>query len=197
MIISDQEGLNKAYNTEDRLFEDTNTNTLFIAGIRNLKDIGEWWRIPTFKTKDNAIYGRAKKYLDEHPNITNLVGHSAAGAVALQLRKDDPKYQTKTYSAPVFDPIPRNPWHKPQRYCNKLDPVRIADLGAEKAQSMNIFNPNPHSYYNASMHYGRAVRPKTNSSISPKPIQPSNAPRRHNRRIVGNRTHVICFTINR
>ena len=162
----------------------------FIAGIRNLKDVGEWWKIPTFKTKDNAFYGRAKKYLDEHPNITNLVGHSAAGVVALQLQKDDPKYQTKTYSAPVFDPIPRNPWHKPQRYCNRYYPVCVADLGAEKTEHVSIFNLNPHSYYNTSTHYGRAVRPETTTTTSPKAIQPNNAPRRHNRRIVEKRTHV-------
>ena len=34
MISSDQEGLYKAYNTEDGLFEDTNTNILYIAGTR-------------------------------------------------------------------------------------------------------------------------------------------------------------------
>ena len=188
-MISDQEGLNKAYNTEDGLFEDTNTNTLFIAGTRNLKDVSQWEKIPRFKTKESDIYNRAKKYLDEHPHITNLVGHSYGGSTALQFPKDDNKYQTRTYGAPVFDPIPRNPWHKPQRYCNKLDPVCITDLGAEKAQSINIFIPNPHSYYNTSTHYGKAVRPETIGTTCPKPIQQNNAPTRHNR-IVGNRRHV-------
>jgi hypothetical protein len=75
-MISDQDRLSKAYNTADGLYEDNTTNTLFIAGTRNLNDVGEWWKIPAVKTKDSAIYGRAKKYLDEHPNITNLVGHS-------------------------------------------------------------------------------------------------------------------------
>jgi hypothetical protein len=117
------------------------------------------------------------------------VGHSYGGSAALQFQKDGNEYQTRTYGAPVFDPIPRNPWHKPQRYCNRFDPVCVADLVADKKENFNIFNPNPHSYYNTSMHYGRAVRPETNSSISPKPIQPSNAPRRHNR-IVGNRRHI-------
>ena len=88
-MISDQEGLNKSYNTADGLYEDTNTNTLFIAGTRNMNDVLEWPKIPTFRTKDSAIYGRAKKYLDEHPNITNLVGHSYGGSAALQFRKDN------------------------------------------------------------------------------------------------------------
>ena len=189
MIISDQEGLNKAYNTEDGLFEDTNANTLFIAGTRNLKDVSQWEKIARFKTKESDIYNRAKTYLEDHPNLTNLVGHSYGGSAALQFQKDDNKYQTRTYGAPVFDPIPRTPWHKPQRYCNKLDPVCVADLGAEKQQSMNIFNPNPHSYYNTSTHYGRAVRPETTTSEAPRTIQPANSSRRHNR-LVGHRRQI-------
>ena len=86
-MISDQEGLNKSYNTADGLYEDTNTNTLFIAWARNLNDVLEWPKIPTFRTKDFVIYCRAKKYLDEHPNITNLVGHSYGGSAALQFQK--------------------------------------------------------------------------------------------------------------
>ena len=187
MISSDQEGLNKAYNTEDGLFEDTNTNTLFIAGTRNLKDVSQWPKIPLFKTKDSNIYNIAKKYLDEHPNIANLVGHSYGGSAALQFQKDNNKYETRTYGAPVFDPIPRNPWHKPQRYCNRVDPVCSADLGAEKQEHLTNFNLNTHSYYNTSTHYGRAVRPETEPTKTV--IQPSNAPQRH-RRIVGNRRHV-------
>jgi len=186
-MISDQDGLSKAYNTADGLYEDNNANTLFIAGARNLNDVGEWWEIPAFKTKDSAIYGRAKKYLNEHPNIANLVGHSFGGSAALQFQKDDQKYQTRTYGAPVFDPIPRNPWHKPQRFCNRYDPVCSADMGAEKQEHLTNFNLNRHSYYNASTHYGRAVRPETEPTQ--RAIQPMNAPRRH-RRIVGHRRHI-------
>ena len=89
MISSDQEGLNKAYNNEDGLFEDTNTNTLYIAETRNLKDVSQWGKIPWFKTKESDISNRAKKFLDEHPNITNLSGHSFGGTVALQLQQDE------------------------------------------------------------------------------------------------------------
>ena len=154
-----------------------------------MKDVSQWEKIPRFKTKESDIYNRAKKYVEDHPNLSNLVRHSFGGSAALQFQKDDNKYQTRTYGAPVFDPIPRNPWHKPQRYCNRFDPVCAADMGAEKQEHLTNFNLNTHSYYNTSTHYGRTVRPETSSSISPKPIQPSNAPRRH-RRIVGNRTHV-------
>jgi len=147
-MISDQEGLNKAYQADDGLFEDTSTNTLFIAGTRNMSDVGEWWKIPAFRTKDSAIYGRAQKYLQEHPNITNLVGHSYGGSTALQFQKDDNKYNTRTYGAPVFDPIPRNPFYQPQRYCNRWDPVCAGDMGAEKQEHVDRFNFNTHSYRN-------------------------------------------------
>jgi len=160
-MISDQEGLSRAYNTVDGLFEDRETNTLFIAGTRNLNDVGEWWKIPAFKTKDSAIYGRAQKYLQERPYITNLVGHSYGGSAALQFQKDDKKYKTRTYGAPVFDPIPRNPFYQPQRYCNRFDPVCAADMGAEKQQ--HLISLNTHSYYNTSTHYGekqqRVIQP--------------------------------------
>ena len=145
MISSDQEGLNKAYHTEDGLVEDTNTHTLYIAGTRNLKDISQWGKIPLFKTKESDIYNRAKKYLDERSNISNLVGHSFGGSAALQFQKDDKKFDTRSCGAPVFDPIPRNPWHKPQRFCNKYDPVYVADLGAEKQEYLTNFNLNTHS----------------------------------------------------
>ena len=164
-MISDQEGLNKAYNIEEGLFHDINTNTLFIAGARSFHDVLEWPKIPTFRTKDSAIYGRAKKYLDEHQNINNLVGHSYGGSAALQFQKDDNKYQTRTYGAPVFDPIPRNPFHQPQRYCNKYDPVCATDLGAEKQQYFTSLNT--HSYYNTSSHYGRAIKPRHIRTIGP------------------------------
>ena len=124
-----------------------------------MNDVGEWWKIPAFKTKDSAIYGRARKYLDEHPGITNLVGHSFGGSAALQFQKDDKKYNTRTYGAPVFDVLPRNTFYKPQRYCNRLDPVCAADLGAEKQDYLTSLNT--HSYYNTSKHYGqRVIQPR-------------------------------------
>ena len=174
-MISDQDGLNKAYNTEDGLFEDRETNTLFIAGTRNMSDVGEWWKIPAFRTKDSAIYGRAKKYLDEHPYISNLVGHSFGGSAALQFQKDDKKYKTRTYGAPVFDPIPRNPFYRPQRYCNKYDPVCAADMAAEKQQ--RLISLSTHSYYNTSKHYGEKQRV----------IQPT-----HRKRMARRRLHTLA-----
>jgi len=158
-MISDQDGLQQAYGSSDGLFHDTRTNTLYIAGTRNMGHVGEWWKIPAFKVKDSDIYSKTENYLKDHPEIENLIGHSYGGSVALQFQKNDNKYKTRTYGAPVFDPIPRNPFHSPQRYCNRYDPVCAADMGAEKQNYLN-FNLNPHSYYNTSKHYQR-YQPQT------------------------------------
>ena len=50
-MISDQNGLHKSYNTEDGLYEDTNTNTLFIAGIRNMNDVLKWPKIQSLEPR--------------------------------------------------------------------------------------------------------------------------------------------------
>ena len=49
-------------------------------------------------------YIEAEQILKDNPEITELVGHSQAGVVALQLAKDFPNrnFSTKTYNSPVF-----------------------------------------------------------------------------------------------
>jgi len=145
---NDTEGLDTAYGNPDGLFQ--KDRTLYIAGTRNQGHVKEWWKIPAFKVQDSDIYTKTNKdkYLQSHPEVNNLVGHSYGGSVALQLQKDKRKYDTTTYGAPVFDPIPRNPFHRPRRYCNAFDPVCIADMGAEKKTYVSPFNPNPQSYKN-------------------------------------------------
>ena len=141
-----ESGLQQAYNTNEGLYQEG--NTLYIAGARNLNHVGEWWKIPAFKVRGSDIYNRAREHLEAHPEIDRIVGHSYGGSAALQLQKENSKYRTITYGAPVFDPIPRNPWHQPERYCNAYDPVCATDLGARKTKIIKPWNPNPHSYYN-------------------------------------------------
>ena len=57
-----------------------------------------------------------------------VVGHSLGGAVALQMQKEDPKLQARTYGAPVFDPLGINPG---ERSRSRFDPVSIFDRGAK------------------------------------------------------------------
>jgi hypothetical protein len=143
-MVSHEQGLQNAYNTDSGLFQDG--GTLYVAGTRSLDHVKEWWKIPAFKTKDSDIYHNTSKYLQEHPEVDNLVGHSYGGSVVLEMQKGDKKYKTTTYGAPVFDPIPRNPLHTPRRFCNYYDPVCALDMGASKSKLM--FSPNPHSYRN-------------------------------------------------
>jgi pimeloyl-ACP methyl ester carboxylesterase len=61
---------------------------------------------------------------------TNVVGHSLGGAVALQLQKDKPELMTRTYGAPVLDPLGLNPG---DRYRSYGDPISMLDRGAKSS----------------------------------------------------------------
>jgi alpha/beta superfamily hydrolase len=140
--------------------------------------VAEWWKIPAFRVQDSDIYKKTTDYLQNHPEIDNLVGHSYGGSVALQLQKEKNHYDTTTYGAPVFDPIPRNPFHRPKRYANKYDIVAAADLGAEKMSYVSPFNPNPHSYKNNSTHYHthfKMTKPRHHNKFS-RPLIRSRVP---------------------
>jgi hypothetical protein len=50
--------------------------------------------------------------------------------VALQLQKEQPELKTRTYGAPVLDPLGRNPG---DRYRSYGDPVSILDRGAKSS----------------------------------------------------------------
>jgi len=105
----------------------------------------EWPDIPLHKVPQTTRYKTADRYLnsEEGQGIKRFVGHSLGGSVSLELSK---KYDipATTYGAPVLDLIPRNPWHKPDRYACRFDPVAYLDNGAKKIDCMGKLNP--HSY---------------------------------------------------
>ena len=52
-------------------------------------------------------YKDADKFLKQNSDVKQLIGHSVGGSVVLQLNKDNNnKFETRTYSAPVFDVMP-------------------------------------------------------------------------------------------
>ena len=55
-------------------------------------------------SKDIYVYIEAERMFKENPQIEELVGHSQAGLVALQLAKDFPErnLRTRTYNSPSF-----------------------------------------------------------------------------------------------
>ena len=135
-------GLNNAYNNINKVY--VNGNTLYVAGTSNLKDVyDDISKIPFYgNLKDSTRYNQAKNALDLNPNINKIIGHSLGGSVALQLEKDDSKYQSTTYGAPVLQ---LNPFITGNRYRFKNDPVSMLDNGAI---TVNTIKLNPHSYSN-------------------------------------------------
>ena len=134
-------GLNKAYNNNNKIHVEG--DTLYIAGTSNLKDVyDDVTKIPFYGSiMDSTRYNQAKTALDSNQNIKNLVGHSLGGSVALQFQKDNNKFETTTYGAPVF----KIGTKQGNRYRFPFDPVSYLDNGA---LTVNKFSINPHSYSN-------------------------------------------------
>ena len=135
-------GLNNAYNNANKVH--VQGDTLFVAGTSNLKDAyDDVSKIPFYgDIKNSTRYNQAKNVLDANPNINKLVGHSLGGWAILQLQKDNSKYHTTKYGAPV---VQLNPFVTGNRYRFKNDPISMLDNGAI---TVNKFNLNPHSYSN-------------------------------------------------
>ena len=106
-------------------------------------------------------YQIANGYLEQHPEIKKLVGHSLGGAVAIQLEKNHPERDLKsiTYNAPVWDPLGTD---KPKvgnfRFSNSKDPVSIFDRSAVKTDHPDWYKYRPaftHDYHNQEQAGGR------------------------------------------
>ena len=102
--ISDTEGLRRAYEQGDYHIRG---NTMYIASSHTMQD----WYDDVTKARfwgdlrDSARYTAAEKALREHPEVTNVVGHTLGGSVALELQKGRKSLKSRTYGAPVFDPL--------------------------------------------------------------------------------------------
>ena len=136
-----ENGLNKAYNNHNKIHVEN--DTLYIAGTSDLNDVyDDITKIPFFGSiKNSTRYNQAKTALDSNHNITKIIGHSLGGSVALEFEKNNPKYQTTTYGAPVLQIGTKIG----NRYRFPYDPVSYLDNGAITVDKFNI---NPHSYYN-------------------------------------------------
>ena len=142
-----QDGLSKAYDNENGLYQDG--NRLYVAGTKNLGHVSEWWKIPFNQVSNSSIYRNMDEYLQQHPEIDTLVGHSYGSSAILHKQKQNNKYSTIAYNSPVFDCYiftKHNTITRTNRYANMFDPVAALDFSA---RTNFIPGYNPHSYFNA------------------------------------------------
>jgi hypothetical protein len=138
--LTDKAGLEKAYGRETKLY--THGDTLYIAGTSSFQDVLDDVKIPFNNTFQSMRYRDALAVLKVNPGITNVVGHSLGGSVALELQKDFPdrKFKSNTYGAPVFSTTAAD-----NRFRNYFDPVSFLDRGAKSSVNIGL---NPHTYSN-------------------------------------------------
>ena len=145
--ISDATGLARAYAQGDAY---THGGTTYIAGSHTARDwFDDFTKIPIWGDTRNAHrYRMADRALKANPQVTRVVGHSLGGAVALQLQKDKPGLASRTYGAPVLDPLGLD--SKAERYRNVGDPVSIFDRSAKRSVHPHPFGSfsGPHDYSN-------------------------------------------------
>jgi hypothetical protein len=154
--IKDAEGLERAYQQGDAY---AYGDTLYVAGSWTMKD---WYddatKVPFWGDLRNATrYQQAEKALKANPNIKRVVGHSLGGSVALELQKQYPQLSSRTYGAPVWDPLGEDNKYKGQvdRYRNLGDPFSFFDASAKNSIKWNPFNSKSltHDYSNIASNF--------------------------------------------
>ena len=178
-IKTDAEGMDRAYGQGDVYGEG---NKEYVAGSHTMTDwfddatkipqwqnvpgdliplvdiMNTWWGRQIFGTGDlrqSERYQRARDYLVAHPEVTFLDGHSLGGAVVLQLQKDFPERNLKTFTqgAPVWDPFGTQKAKIGQenvmRVSNNGDLVSAFDMSAKKTNHPNNYSPSFwHDFHN-------------------------------------------------
>jgi hypothetical protein len=181
--ITDKEGLERAYQQGDAY---AYGDTLYIAGSHTARDwfddvtkIPKWQNVPggfnpvvdlmntglgkkvlgTGDLRKSERYGAAEKALKANPNIKRVVGHSLGGSVALELQKNYSGLESRTYGAPVWDPLGKD--GKVDRYRNWFDPVSVFDRSAERS-----FKANPFDSFSMTHDYGNIATKFTSDPTS-------------------------------
>ena len=144
--ITDAEGLARAYQQGDAY---THGKTLYIAGSHTPRDwMDDVTRIPFWRPLfggSSAIHRyQMAQQAARATKPQTVVGHSLGGAVALQMQKETPTLQARTYGAPVFDPLGQHPG---ERSRSRFDPVSFLDRGAKSTLDAPAANVSAfHSY---------------------------------------------------
>ena len=148
--ISDKGGFQRARDQGDTFIRG---NAMYIAGSHAGKD---WYddatKVPFYgDLRQSSRYIAAEKALSKNPQVTNVVGHSLGGSVALELQKGRSSLKSRTYGAPVWDPMGVDKQGgKVDRYRNFADPFSMFDGSAQNALDKNPFGDwgFTHSYAN-------------------------------------------------
>ena len=112
--MTDAEGLDKAYASPDSTY--INGDTEYIAGTKGDFTGNDWMQnykyigLPFITNNKVQVaqtnrYKQARATLFKHPEVKRVVGHSLGGAVALELKKDDPNLTERIYGTPYYDPF--------------------------------------------------------------------------------------------
>ena len=113
---SDEEGLKRACETRDGLYQ--HYNKLFISGTKDPIDFVDDLKLPFDDTLNNTARGKtAEAYYLSHHEIDTVIGHSLGGAIALSLQKAHKKegnnpygiVQSKTFGSPTVSGNISNP----------------------------------------------------------------------------------------
>ena len=198
-IKTDAEGMDRAYAQGDVYGEG---NKEYVAGSHTARDwfddftkIPQWQYVPpglfdsvdlmnsapgrlifgTGDLRQSERYKRARDYLVAHPEVTFLDGHSLGGAVVLQLQKDYPERNLKTFTqgAPVLDLLGTQKAEigaeNVMRVSNNGYIVSAFDMSAKKTSHPNPFDYKPslwHDYHN---------KEQAGGTLEGKPILPPEA----------------------
>ena len=152
--ISDEEGLKRAYDTQDGLYQ--HYNKLFIAGTKDPIDMVDDLKLPFNDTLNKTKRGRdADAYYRSHHELDTVIGHSLGGAVALSLENQYKKegnnpygiVQSKTFGSPTVSTNALGE-KNPNRIRYFGDPISALDFNATTViPSIGFrFNNSAHSY---------------------------------------------------
>jgi len=141
--MTDEQGLNHAYNDPNGVHYDETSKTLFVAGtdiINRPSDLYADLQIPIGNLANTQRYKQVQEIVNLYKPV-NLTGHSLGSAVILQLNKEHGNiYRTKTYGSPTISA----PWEKgANRYARIGDLISAFDTAAHHSLPSSF---NPHSY---------------------------------------------------
>jgi hypothetical protein len=159
--ITDSQGLTRAYQEGDIYHHG---KTLYVAGTHTIEDTWNDIRhVPFYgDLRTTNRFKKADEYLQAHPEINRVVGHSLGSSIILELQKKYPHLQSTGYGGPTWDPmgldkLPYEQWValgkptnlgfskeeieklKVDRHRNLTDPISIFDGSAQNNIKWNPF----------------------------------------------------------